>query len=780
MRRFVGLLVLVFFAVPFGISVAGCGHSAAVVYCNGSGYGPVAGQVKSITLASNLSATGESLSYGQIGQQLSASAQDCNGGSVSVSKYTYATTDMSVADVNPSTGSVCAGSWNRNSGGGVADFTICTPPAASPKYTAFITASAAGATSNAIQVFIHPPVTGVVLGGPTANCSSSNDPGTDCFSTSTTGTTVTAPPYDVTKCLSQNHTAQLVARVYTNGTTLPQDNITAKVGRLNFALQGTADIASIDANGVATANQPGSALVNATVANSSSAVNSGFISTCPPASIVLTAVNQTPNATGGITVGLNNPQAFTATVTDTNHNVLNGVALEFNSTLPINFPTNGGTVTPAFPGSATITAACVPPTCNPAPFSQIGYQGNGVSVTSNGITVTAAGTASTVLYMGSTNSLYIASEDFTTGQLGSPVKLPYPPNSMVISQDGSTIYMGSSGGLTTLATASGAAASVFQGIQGTVLAVAPNNSYVVVTDPTRQTVSLVTPTGSIASSFNGVGTRAQWTPDSNTLYVTTAATPAGQPGPLLTYSTFLGWQTTNPDEQYNDVAVTVPSVGAYFAGPATEGRSYCPSTTIASTGTPPAATNVFSPLADVQATTTDRLAYTTDGRHLLGATAQSQQTSQTTLDDFTVALPTETACPGLVSPGYFKSSVQTHPLTAVKATAINGIVPSSNSTVAAVTYNGTGGVLPLYAPGLGAIDNVTLSGGATAAVAGVFSTDDTTFYAGTAGDNVVHIVNIKGTTGTDAGIITPSLPAVTGSGNATPNLIVQRPRRSTS
>lgn len=784
MRRFVGLLALLLFAVPLGISVAGCGKGTAVTYCNGSGYGPTTGQVKTIVLASNLTATGESLNNGQIGAQLSATAADCVGSAVTVSKYTFATTDMSIADVNPNTGSVCGGSWNRNTGGGIADYTVCTPPAASnTHHTASITAAASGATSNAIQVFVHPVVTGIVLQS-ALSTSCTTDPGSDCCSVSTNGTTVTATPYNNVSCISQGTSRQLLAKVYANGTTNPADNITCQVGHITYALQGATSTATIDANGIATANQPGSSLITATVANSSSAVNAGFFSTCPPASIVLSAVNN-PSA-NAVTVALNNPQAFTATVTDVNGTVLTGTALEFNSTLPINFPVSSGTVIPAFPGSATITAACVPPTCNTSPFSQIGYLGNGKPITSNGIVVNAPGTASDVLYMGSTGSQYIATEDFTTGQLGSPIKLNFAPNSMVISQDGTTIYMGSTGGLEILNTASVTVAATYQSVQGSVLAVAPNNSYAVITDPTRQTVSLVTSAGAVFSTFNGIGTRAQWTPDSTTLYVTTST------GQLLTYSTFVGWESTTPtpDETYTDVAVTVPSYGAYFAGTMTEGRSYCSNTSLSSTGTPPTASNMFTPLAvELTSTVTDRVSATTDGAHMLGVTAQ---TTPATLQDIAVTAPAQTvagastiaACPAppnLVASNYFTAAPTPHPLSAaITATSITGVIPASNSAVAAITYTGTGGLLPLYAPATGTFNNVTLSNGAVAPVAGVFSTDNTAFYAGTSGDNNVHIISItNGSVGTDTTLINPALTGING-GAATPNLIVSRPKRARS
>ena len=816
MRQFVGLLCLVFFAFPLGLSVAGCGHAAAVTYCPGTtgDSGPTTGQVKTITLAPTLVSTGESLNYGQIGTTLSASAVDCDNTAVSVRAFTYATTNASIADINPANGQVCGGTWNRNTGGGIANYTVCTPPVNPTSNTAFVTASANGAASNAIQVYIHPPVTAVVLGSPSVDCT--NDPASNCSQCSPNSTGTIAPPsgtivpFSTTACLSQNYTEQLAARVYANGATTPADNISCQVGPVIFGLQGATNVATINAQGYATANQPGSALITATVSNSSSALNAGFISTCPPASIVLSAVGQTAGATSD-PVDVNTPQQFTATVMDSNidsgfpnGHPITGLALEFNSTLPVNFPTNSSSVTPLYPGSATITAVCQPPTCNPSPFSQIGYLGNGLPVTSNGITLTAPGTASDVLYMASTSSEFLASEDFVTGQLGAPVKLPFPPNSMVISQDGSTIYMGSSGGLMVFTTASGAVAGTYQAIQGTVLAVAPNNSYAVVTDPTRQTVSLVTSAGAVFSSFNGVGTSAQWTPDSNTLYVTTATGSTGT-NQLLTYSTFEGWESTPTEEEYTDVAVTVPNAGAFFSGtattsgaPTTDGRSDCPSNSLDTVASPPSTTNTFSPLAAQVTAPTDRLIYTTSGGHLIGATAQ---VSPAVLQDILVTLPTTAVAgttsttiascpvaPAVIAPGYFATSFTSHPLTGIAASpstntslAITGVAAASNSAVAAVTYTGQGGVLPLYAPATGTVTNVTLSGGAsTAPIAGVFSTDNSTFYAGTSGDDAVHVISITGTTGTDTGIITPTLTPLTGTGTAQPNLIVLRAIRTTS
>ncbi len=824
MRRFVGLVILLFFALPFGLSVTGCGlKTTPVVYCNAGDSGPIVGQVATITLSPSLATTGESLNYGQIGQGLSASAIDCKGNSVSVKSYVYASTSSFgenlsggaiFADINPSNGQVCGGTWNRNSSGGVANYTTCTAPVTTPtSYLAYVTATANGAVSNAIPVYVHPVATGVVLGTKTPNCSTSTDPGTDCCPNDTVGIPVATPAgvVDGLSCLSQNSIGQLVARVYMNGGTIGDgaDNITCQVGHLTFAAQ-TAGVVSIDENGAATAEMPGSTIITATISNSSTATNAGFFSTCPPASIALAIPGQ-PTGTNSIDVAINTLQPLTATVTDTNGNPITGLSLEFNSTTPQTIPALVGSVTPLFPGSADITAVCQPATCNPAPFSQIGLYGNGKAITSNPITITAVGTSSTVLYMGSTSSQYVAFRDFTTNQPSALIKLPYVPNSMVMNQAGTVIYLGSPQGLMSITTASNTVGSTAQTIPGTVLSVSPDGSTVVVTDPIRQTISLVaTVSTSVTTSYGGVGTSAAWSPDTQAVYITTTT------GTVLTHSPFTDWQTAATNEIYSDVAVTVPSVGAYFAGPSfTDGRSYCPSSTIAAAGNPPTVANQFIPLVDESAAVTDQIAATTDGKHILGAHAISGGIS--TLSDIDVTLPLSPANPAALvnygcpippapqpAPGYFKSSFTSQPLTGINASAITGVIPSSNSAAAFVTYTlpagatTGGGVLPLYFPpatGSGTLQFLTLGNGATTAaapVAGVFSTDNFTFYVGTAAsdatsaDNDVHLISMTyptsgAPTATEAtgGILSPQLPLYTGVGYAPVNLLAQYPKRST-
>lgn len=783
-RRCVGLAIVLFFTVPFGLSVIGCGHkSTPPVFCNSGESGPIVGQAFSIALGSTtLADTGESLNYGQIGPGMSATTADCKGNSVTVSRYTFATSDMNIADVNPNTGAVCAGTWNRQSGSGIPDFTICNPPSGSDSsHVAFITASAEGVTSNPIAVFVHATVTAIELATPqsstTAGCSAT-DPTSDCCPNIVTTTpSQPAPGYDGTSCVSQNNRVQLAAKAFSNGT-----NITCQIGHLNFAAQGTPNVVTIDANGFATAGQPGSAIITASIANSSSASNAGFFSTCPPKSIVLTAAGQTGNP---INVSLNTPQPLTATVLDTNGNQITGLSLEFNSTTPQTISASSGSVLATFPGSANITAVCQPSSCNPAPLSQIGYLGNGKPITSNGITVNTAGTSGTVLYMASTSSQYVVPYDFTLNNQGSPIKLQFVPNSMVMSQDGSTLYFGSPQGLMTITTAGNIATAANQAIPGTVLAVSPDGSTVVVTDPTRQTVSLVG-NGVVTTTYgNVVGTSAAWSPDSQTVYITT-----NNPNVLLTHSEFNNWQVADTNgATYSDVTVMVPHVGAYFAAgntAGTDGRTYCSTTSApvgGGNGNPPTTTNIYYPVADPTGVHNQVLAATTDGKHILGADLPTGSSTPVLNDLLLPSLPQNALdCTIASGPVTFSSSPSAHTLPGITASSVDAVVPATNSALAFITYTGSSGLLPEYVPATGQVTDFQLGNGSTAATAplsGVFSTDNLNFYVGDS-DGIVHLLSINGTTATETGVLKPALPnaTTTGNPNAAPiNLIAQHPKK---
>ena len=177
MRRFLAFVVLFACSLPVGLSIAGCGHNPNN-YCikNGNAYGITTSQVVYVTMGPEV--TGLSLAWGQTGNLGAPQAYNCNGGSASVSKYTYASSNLQLADVSPA-GLICAGTWNRNSPGGTANFTICTPPTGSSLSsfagcsaatcgTVQITATGAAVTSNPVNIYVHPPITSITIPSQTA------------------------------------------------------------------------------------------------------------------------------------------------------------------------------------------------------------------------------------------------------------------------------------------------------------------------------------------------------------------------------------------------------------------------------------------------------------------------------------------------------------------------------------------------------------------------------------------------------------------------------------
>jgi hypothetical protein len=815
MRRFVTLAVLLLFSIPFGVSVSGCSHTAAPVYCNGGDSGITTAQVTNISLTPVV--YGISLNFAEIGQINAPSATNCKGSNASVGAYIYGTTNMAIADVQPNSGRLCGGTWNRNSGGGIPDYTYCTPTNQSG--VAYVSASANGVTSNPIPVFVHPVVTSIVLGGPSSNCTT--DPTTACCPLAVNP--VIAPPYLANSCVSQGTVAQLVARVWA-GTGDNQINISCLAGHLQYTAQGAASqtavspVVSIDQNGVATANQPGSVLISANISNAAS--SAGFFSTCPPASITLSAPGalQPGTSTNPILINQNNPQPLQAVILDTNGNTLTGLALAYESTSPITIPaSSSGSVTPSLAGAASISAICEPSFgCNSSAYNQIGLFGNGKPITSNSINLASPGTNGTVLYMASTESLYMVSRDFTQTAQTPPFLLPYLPNSMVITNDGSTIYMGSSAGLMVLNAVNTLSLTRTDPTStGTVLAVSPDGTMVVISDPVKQITTIESSSGGVITTYGGVGTHAEFAPDDQTVYIT-----AGNQ--ILIYSSYTGWTSISPATAagmpVTDVAITVPSVGAYFAGPVTTARGYCPSSTATTVGGVTTETNNFYPPADSAAVVTDRIAATNDGEHIVGATAT---TTPATLYNLRVQIPSTNplgptvsiACPtgtqtttggittGITGGLAFSNTVSTihlsstTPAVSIAAGSITGVLPTSDSSLVVVTYTppsgSTGTVpsyLPAYAPSTG-INFIKLSGAATAPLAGVISADNSTIYVGTATDNLVHL--ITGTPGapstyTDTSTLAPALTPAPGVTPVPPNaptvpvnLLVQKPRRTT-
>jgi trimeric autotransporter adhesin len=820
MRRFLTLVSLLCLAVPAGVSISGCARNPAAKYCAvTSGYGILNTAVYSITMQPEVA--GISLAYGQTIQAQSPTAYTCTGSTASVSSksYQYGTTNNQLVDISP-TGNICAGTWNRNTGGGIADYTYCYYPNPLPSTNglpfgvAYITATADSVTSNPVAVHVHAPITSINLVGPS-------------------------------QCQSQGQIAQLDAQAYydSNGTqtllcapgSTSVPDCEPSVGTMSFSV-GTSSVASINSTtNQITAEQPGTTVITASIAGSGS--SAGYFSTCPPASISVSLAN---GSTSG-TIAQGAAQNLTTVVHDTNVALcppdgcpITGLALTYQSTNPIDVTAgSGGAITTSFPGTASLNAVCQPSTCNPAPINEVGLNGTGLPITSNPVNVTVPGTASEYAWFSSPGqSQYFVPIELLTGTVSSNVRLPYVPNSMLMDRAGISLYFGSARELMIYATASSTLTKQDPTAPGVVLAVSPSASQLLVNDQARHLFYLYSVSGGSTSTFGGMGVAAAWTPDSQTLYIVDNSqfnTPASCATPLITghtdtlyvYNANTGWTveplppspvpaadlptcSTEPNTAMplmaQTPAITVPGVGAYLRGDPTTAHTWCPSGTVGNN-----ASIQFYPLGDSQPLQSDVLGATIDGQHILGAAATAS--GGITLNDIAVTIPTinnngvltPLACPSMtnattgvqtLSPLTITSTNTQTSISSVDADAVNqvvtGAVPqvTASQTVASglafITYSppsagspATNALLPYYVPApggaAGALNYVTLTdcsgcGTITAPLVGAFSPDDTTFFVSTAGDNEIHYISIPTTVNastppTDKQQISPNLPA---------------------
>jgi hypothetical protein len=782
MRRFLTLVFLLTLAVPAGLTFSGCTRNPAAKYCTATnGYGELKTAVYSIILEPQIG--GISLAYGQTRQASAPSAYTCDGSgaSVAASQYTYGSSNNQLVDVSPS-GDICAGTWNRNTGGGIPDYTICNYPKPSPSTSglpygsAYITATAQSVTSNPVTVYVHAPVTSVALVGP-QDCLSQTDTAQldaqACYTGSDGAQHLLCAPASLTTSASPNLACPLPS-----GMQLSQvPTCESSIGVMSFSV-GTASVAKINStNNQITAVSPGTTAITASIAGSGS--SAGYFTTCPPKSINVTLADGTKSGT--ITQGVQ--QNLTTTVTDTKGNAITGLTLDYQSTNPITITaSSAGAVSPKFPGVASITAICQPPSCNPSPINQVGLFGTGLPVSSSPVMVSTPGTTSNYAFFASPgNSQYFVPYAMLTNTLGSTVRLPYVPNSMVMDQQGANLYFGSPRELMIYSTTNDALTKQDTSVPGVVLAVSPNNSQVLINDPIRQVFYLYNVTGGGSTTFGGLGVAAQWTPDSNTLYIvdsTSANNPAqgitGHTNTLYVYNAYTGWSTYSLDTSggSTSVAITVPSVGAYLSGNPTVAHTWCPSGTVGN-----AATISYYPQGDAVNAQTNVLAATAGGQHILGAGLAG---GAVTLYDTGVTIPatactvTTTGTTQTMQPlAITHDTVQTLPVN-ISATVLNQIVASPVSDLAFLTYSGTttGAQLPYYLPttpgSAGALNYLKFSddSSVTAPLAGAFSPDDNTFFVSTAGDNLVHLITIpKGVSTanppTDTQQISPNLPACT-------------------
>jgi len=812
MRRFITLVCLLGIAIPAGISISGCTRDPKAKYCNGLGYGLLDTAVASITLQPQIA--GISLAFGQTIQSQAPRAFTCKGNaaSVSASRYSYGTSNNQLVDISP-TGNICAGTWNRNTGGGIADYTVCYYPnplpttSGLPYSLAYITATADSVTSNPVTVYVHAPISSISL-----------------VTTPLAG----APAQG---CFSQNQQAQLDAQAFyaLNGVQTPLcqpgsaslPECSNVIGTLNFSV-ATGAVATIDpSTNIITAHLPGTTVITSTIAESSS--SSGYFSTCPPASITVNLANGSTK--GVVTQGV--AQNLTTNVTDTQGNPITGLNLSYESTNLIDISASAGAIRAAYPGVASVYATCQPSSCNPAPINELGLYGTGLSLASNPVDIIVPGTTSDFAWFGAPGqSQYFYSIELLTGTTGSAVRLPYVPNSMVMDASGNSLYFGSARELMVYSTSGNTITKQDPNAPGVVLAVSPNNSQLLINDQIRGVFYLYSVATGASQTQGGLGAAAAWTPDGSTLYIVDSSSLGGaHTDTLYVYNTNSGWSSyplsappaawaANSGPSLNglvplpiarQLAITVPAIGAYLSGSPTAAHTWCPSGDVGDN-----ASIQFYPQSDSIAYQTDVLGATSDGSHILGAALAGSNSSGNSINltDIGVAVPTAVPngpltsngiCPGVgpsaPAQGAALSPLSTDPTVngtlslsgVTNAVKVNQVVvgsaPSTESDttaapIAFVTYapgaSTAAAQLPFYLPqtsGAGPVGYITFADATsanppTAPVAGAFGSDNTLFFVSTAGDNEIHLLSIPTNVSiasppADSQQISPNLPACT-------------------
>ena len=546
MRRFLTLVCLLFLALPAGISISGCYRNPAAAYCNGAGYGMKITDLDQILIGPYT--TGISMAFGQTRNLGSPQAYNCKQTPVSVSSYSFGSTNRQFLDISPS-GNMCAGTWNRNTGGGIADYTICSKPNPLPSTgglpygIAWVTASAQSVSSNPVEVFVHQAVSSVALVGPQSCLSQSQTATLDaqaCYTNSSNRqvqmcapATTQACPYANTdpRCSNPNLYYVCPGGVPT-GATIP--SCTASIGTLTYTSASSIGLITTDTTDnivTLTAEQPGTTSITASVAGTGS--SAGYFTTCPPKTISLALANG--GTTGTIPVGSPTENLVT-NIYDTNvvscpptsanpvgGCPVSGLSLDYQSTDPMDISvSSSGAITTSFPGVASIYAICQPGSCNSGPLNMIGEFGTDLSLSSNPVTIsTPPGTASDYVWFSSPGqSQYFVPVELLTGTVGSPVRLPYVPNSMLMDRLGNSLYFGSPHELMVYSTTSDSLTTANPSVPGVVLAVSPNNTQLLINDQAHQLFYLYTINGGGVTTFGGLGNAATWTPDSKTLYIT--------------------------------------------------------------------------------------------------------------------------------------------------------------------------------------------------------------------------------------------------------------------
>jgi hypothetical protein len=692
----------------FVLSTAGCGGSksanttVAAVRIGSSSLSMVAGEV--------------------VG--LSASAVNSANASVATT-FTFNSSNTQIATVSPA-GNVCAGVWDSA-------FVVCNGLDASGNPisgTAIITATAGGVTSGPVTVAVHPSITAVKV-----------DP-------------VTEP------CFSITQTHQFVAHAFHNNT-----EITNQIGNFSWSASSPS-VASVDANGLATARTPGITGVIASVgATTSPAV---FLKSCMPVLIVL-HINGDPAGvpTENLVMNVADTKKVQADMVDELGAVTPNAPVTILSNNSTVATVLGTTLTAQSPGGAGLQAVCAPPTCGIGINTPI--YSNLLSIFVGGVspnTTTVYATSTFPNVPGTSITLIPIDASKTPPVAGSPIFLPGFPNSLLFDRVGATGYIGTNVGLVSLDTTSNVATLVSPIPIGKVLAVSADGNQVIVSNaakdpstglpidpfPSEQrvwvfdkignTITTFVVPGAVAANFDDDGFRAYIVADNGNVYV---------------FSPFLTLQTFNIGGVNADVTQLASGPFAYVVNSAGL-QSIATCNNAPQTTNPPTNSTAIQFVKSVRDTNT-LVAVDSPGLDIESVNT-ADLTPPTTI--------TPANCPGIVN--YSNTFLDF----GVGAFTARQLLVGSAGTHIAVLPAGLNKVLTaVNTNNVFSAGSVSLPAGATEALNGSLTPDGATLWVGVAGTNTVDRINLN--SNADEVQIPMTFKKADGS-PAPPNLVVIRPK----
>jgi len=426
-RGLIGLAII-FFSLLF---TAGCGGSKSA---------------NNTVAAVNVTPASVSLVAGQV-VALTVSAVNSANANVTTT-FTFNSSNTKIASVSPS-GQVCAGVWDSI-------FVVCngSDSQGNPiSGTATITATAAGISSGPVSVSVHPSVTSVTV----------DPPAESCFS------------------ITQTH--QFVAHVFHN-----TQDITSQVGQITWS-SSAANVASVDANGLATARVPGITGVVANVGFTTSPAV--FFKSCMPVQIVLHANGDPAGVpTESANMDVTNTKTVQADMVDELGAVTPNAPVTILSNNPAVATVSGTTLTAASPGGAGLQAVCAPPSCGvgvntPIYSNLFGVVVNGTSPN----TTTVYATTSFFAGVGSTIPLVPIDISKSPPVPGTAISLPGLPNSMVFDHTGTHAFLGTNNGLVVLDATANTVSLATPVPTGKVLAVSDDGNQVLISNAANDPIT---------------------------------------------------------------------------------------------------------------------------------------------------------------------------------------------------------------------------------------------------------------------------------------------------